>query len=92
MAKKNKKKPATENKQNEPYKPGDFCYYLDVNNRVGFAEITNVNVNYKQPVYNIVDQTSFRFAVIEHMFCSDQESFFKRKKRKDIKEEKTNDK
>ena len=89
MARKNKKKTATKNKNDEPYKVGDFCYYIDANNKVGFAEVTRVNVNYDQPVYNIVDQSSFRFAVVEHMFCSDEESFFKRKKRKDIIEEKS---
>ena len=61
MARKKKLKKAvvTKKKKDEPYKPGDFCYYLDVNNKIGFAEIKSINVNYDQPVYNIVDQTSF---------------------------------
>jgi len=81
------KKAATKKENNLAYKAGDFCYYIDANDRVGFAEIRSVNENYEQPVYNIVDQTSFRFLVIEHMFCSDEESYFKKKKRKTIRED-----
>lgn len=85
--KRKQKKSATKNKNSDPYKTGDFCYYIDANDKVGFAEIKSVNENYDQPVYNIVDQTTFRFLVIEHMFCSDEEAFFKKKKRKTIRED-----
>ena len=79
-------KPPTRDK-NAPYKVGDFCYYINVYDKVGFAEIVKLNEGYDFPVYTILDQTSYRYIVIEDMFCNDEESFFKKKKRKSIIEE-----
>lgn len=73
--------------KNIPYEKGDFCFYLDAYDKVGFATICNVKMINGEVIYTILDQTSQRYSIIQHMFCNDEESFLKKKKRKDIMEE-----
>lgn len=70
-----------------PYVVGDFCYYLDAYNKVGFAEIITVHTGSDEQVYTIMDQSSQKYITIHHMFCNDEEKFFKKKKRVDIQKE-----
>lgn len=67
------------------YKIGDCIYYIDVNNRVVFAEIykTYDEIN----AYGTIDLNQFRYGTIHHDNCFEEEKHAKTvlKQRKKVK-------
>ena len=82
-----KKQPAKEIRKREnktdPYQKGDFCYYLDSNNRIQFAEVLSSHVHEETNsfYYQIVDQKEFKFGAVHHDHCADTEKELKGIKR-----------
>tara|TARA_B100001113_G_C20723668_1_gene454810 strand:+ start:130 stop:399 length:270 start_codon:yes stop_codon:yes gene_type:complete len=60
---------------------GDFCYYLTANNKILFAEIKNVFEENGVKVFQMIDQTDFRFVVAPAKICAFNEKDLKGKKR-----------
>lgn len=59
-------------KTEEPYKAGDFCYYIYSDFRVNLGEIQKVH-NTKELIYTLVDQQSYKFVTVSHEQCFDDE-------------------
>jgi len=82
--KKLKKEKASDEKETDVYQAGDFCYYLDRNNKIRFAEVRSSHVH--EPTnsyyYQLIDQSEFRFVTIHHDYCGDDEKQLKSVKRK----------
>ena len=68
--------------KNSPYSMGDFCYYLDVYNKVRFCEIKKAFLEKDEQIYLAVDQTDHKFVVVQHCYCADDEKSLKSIKRK----------
>jgi len=83
MAKKIKKE-VTEKKIGEPYKPGDFLYYLNTYNKPLLAEVKKAFIENGQQCYEVVEQTSYKFVTVLDKYCHDDPKFFKKKKRSDL--------
>lgn len=60
---------------------GDFCYYLSGKNKALFAEITSVFEENGVTVFQMIDQTDFRFVVAPAKICAFNEKDLKGKKR-----------
>ena len=84
-----KKKINITSKTNEPYKAGDFCYYINYDFTVSLCEIQRVH-NTESLIYTVVDQTSYKFVTISHDNCFDDEKQAKLIAKKQ-KKEKRND-
>ena len=82
--KKKKEKPVEEHTIDSPYRPGDFLYYLDVNNKVFLAEVRKAFEENGEFCYEIVDQTSYKFVTVPNRFCHDDAKFLKKKKRENL--------
>ena len=70
--------------ESEPFKAGDFCYYLDANNKIRFAEVRSAHVLEEtgEYFYQLVDQHEFRFLTAHHDHCADDKLELKGVKRK----------
>ncbi len=78
------KKEVTKKKADEPYKPGDFLYYLNVYNKPLLAEVSKSFIENNAQCYEVIDQTSYRFVTVPDKYCHDDPKFFKKKKRNDL--------
>ena len=59
---------------NPPYKAGDNCYFLNHLNKIIIGEIKDVYCNDDVPyAYCIVDSLNYRFNVVKHENCADDE-------------------
>ena len=67
--------------KNEPYKKGDYCFYLTKYNKTLFAEVYSVHENEDGPYYVLVEQHDCKFVTVEHKWCADDEKAFKGIKR-----------
>tara|TARA_B100000900_G_C20579718_1_gene716961 strand:+ start:1946 stop:2155 length:210 start_codon:yes stop_codon:yes gene_type:complete len=65
----------------EKYNVGDFCYFLDINNKIQFCEIKAIYENEKELAYQIQEQTNYRFCTVPHKYCADEEKQLKGRKR-----------
>ena len=65
----------------DKYKVGDFCYFLDANNKILFCEIKAIYENEKELAYQVQDQINYRFSSVLHKYCADEEKLLKGKKR-----------
>lgn len=85
MAKKKTSKVQATKRENktDPYVKGDFCYYLDANNKIQFAEVLSAHPHEQTDsfYYQIVDQKEFKFAAVHHDHCADTEKELKGVKR-----------
>lgn len=70
--KKQKNKIEVTAKSNEPYKKGDFCYYIAFDLKVYLGEIQSVEAS-KDIIYTLVDQHSYKFVAVAHEKCFDDE-------------------
>ena len=70
--------------ESEPFKAGDFCYYIDVNNKIRFAEVQSAHVHEETGdyFYQLIDQHEFRFLTAHHDHCADDKADLKGIKRK----------
>ena len=70
--------------KSDPFKKGDFCYYIDVNNKIRFAEVRSAHVLEEtgEYFYQLVDQHEFRFLTAHHDHCADDKAELKGIKRK----------
>ena len=71
-------------KANDPYKPGDNCYVVDITNKIKFCEIKKVHKHEGKNIsiyYEAVDLVDYKFMLIEHKFCRDTEKEAKALKR-----------
>lgn len=74
--KKSKKKKELVQRQdkNEPYKKGDYCFFVSNQNKIHFAEVHSaVFIEDTGHVYTLIDQTQFRFVTVHHDYCGDSE-------------------
>ena len=65
----------------EEAEPGDYCYYLNYNNKPAFAEIKKVFEESGMKVLHIMCQTDFKFFSVPASICSFEEKDLKGKKR-----------
>ena len=65
---------------------GDFCYYLNNSNKIGFAEIQSVFTENDLLVLQIICQQEFKFRSLPYYFCSFNENDLKGKKRNVLSE------
>jgi hypothetical protein len=70
--KKQKKKVEITTKSSEPYKKGDFCYYVPLDCRVYLGEVQK-KLNTDELIYSLIDQHSYKFVVASHESCFDNE-------------------
>tara|TARA_R110001592_G_scaffold54449_2_gene166633 strand:- start:11838 stop:12101 length:264 start_codon:yes stop_codon:yes gene_type:complete len=70
--KKQKQKIEITPKSSEPYKKGDFCYYIAFDSKVYLGEIQSVEAS-KDLIYTLVDQQTYKFGVVAHEKCFDDE-------------------
>ena len=64
----------------EPYKVGDQCYFIDINNKIKFCEVKQVYEKEPGLTYLVQDFTDYRFAAVEHKNCADSEQELKERK------------
>ena len=69
---------------NEAYEVGDFCYFISRYNKVLLGEVTSVNNKDSELSYTVVVQTDMKFMVVAHRHCSDNQSFLRKVKYKDL--------
>ena len=65
----------------EDAEKGDFCYYLDASNKVGWAEIHSVFEEKDILCFSIICQKEYKFYALPCYYCSFDEKFLKGKKR-----------
>ena len=63
------------------YSVGDFCYIVDSDNKIKLCEIKQIYTNEKELAYLVQDQLNFRFSVVPHRLCADDEKSLKGVKR-----------
>tara|TARA_B100000524_G_scaffold305648_1_gene180872 strand:- start:29 stop:352 length:324 start_codon:yes stop_codon:yes gene_type:complete len=70
--------------KSDPFKPGDFCYYIDANNKIRFAEVQSTHVHEEtgEYFYQMIDQHEYRFLTAHHDHCADDKAELKGIKRK----------
>jgi len=69
------KNQATIKENNDPYVPGDFCYFVTrQDSKPKFAEVINVSIVDDRPVYTLMEQSDQKYIVVPHENCSDSES------------------
>ena len=82
MPKKKITKPTTRTEEDIiSAKPGDYCYYLNGSNKIGFAEIKSVYEEKGILVFQVICQSEFKFLNIPAAICSFDEKDLKGKKR-----------
>ncbi len=64
---------------------GDYCYYLDPNNRINFAKIINIFTEKDILCFSVMCQSDFKFHALPYYFCSFDEKYLKRQKRNILK-------
>lgn len=64
-----------------PYKKGDFCFYLEKDNKPRFAEIQSAHEYEEGYYYVVIEQHDYKFVTVEHKWCADNEKELKRMKR-----------
>jgi hypothetical protein len=80
-SKRNTKIQATIKENNDPYVPGDFCYFVTrQDSKPKFAEVINVSVVDDRPVYTLMEQSDQKYIVVPHENCFDSESEAKKSK------------
>ena len=86
MARKKIKAPVAASQKNDidSAEPGDYCYYLNSNNKIMFAEIKKTLQENDVKLLQIICQTDFRFLTIPAKVCSFTEALLKGKKRKEL--------
>jgi hypothetical protein len=73
------KNQATIKENNDPYIPGDFCYYVTrQETKPRFAEVINVTTIDNRPVYTVLEQSNQMYVVVPHENCADSESVAKK--------------
>ena len=63
---------------------GDYCYYLNGSNKVGFAEVQKVFEEGNHLIIQVICQTDYKFISLPSEVCSFDEKTLKGKKRKDL--------
>jgi hypothetical protein len=73
------KNQATIKENNDPYVPGDFCYYVTrQESKPKFAEVISISIIDDRPVYTVLEQSDQKYVVVPHENCSDSESVAKK--------------
>ena len=64
------------------YKEGDMCYFVNALNRVEMCEVVKKIVEKDQIMYQVRDCNNWRYTIVEHQYCADKKQYLKGKKRK----------
>ena len=64
---------------------GDYCYCLNLYNKVYFAEITKTFVENEVLCFTVLCQINYKFNSLPYYYCSFSEKELKGKKRADLK-------
>tara|TARA_R110002153_G_scaffold36023_2_gene106788 strand:+ start:3271 stop:3528 length:258 start_codon:yes stop_codon:yes gene_type:complete len=64
---------------NEKYVVGDLCYFLNHYNKILLGEVHKVHES--EDAYTIIEQTQYKFNIVEHIFCRDSQKALKGVKR-----------
>lgn len=66
--------------ENENFQIGDFCYFVNNQNKIMLGEVYRVHEN--ENAYTVIEQTQFKYCVVPHSFCADSQKDLKGKKRR----------
>lgn len=85
MPRKKKIKPVTrEDEDIVLVEKGDFCYFLNVNNKPVFAEVLKITEENGYKVLQLMDQTDGKYVNVVTEICSFNEKDLKGKKRYEL--------
>ena len=85
MSRKKKEKPKTREEEDiNLAQPGDFCYFLNINNKIAFAEVLKIIDDPSFKVFQLMDQAEGKYVCVPSAICSFDEKSLKGKKRHEL--------